>query len=283
MTSKTSSLSLAALGVVACASAQAGPVTVTQSFSLSTLIQGSGSPLSFDLNSFLTGQGMSAANVVSGQVVVHGFSEASYLQNYSSYGGYSQIGSSSHQASYSYYVPGYSCSWCWSYNPGYTQYVNYWIDDSIESRYIDNKHVDNVADEMRVRVGNTTGSDTADQHSSSATGYGGYNYEGQSVRYYDGNGNASYTTRYNRQQDVYEAVYGALDTAVSFDTAALLDLRSDGVLGMDIGAVGQFRLTSVDFTLAVDNDIPEPGGLALAGVALAGVIAVSRRKRKKAL
>ncbi len=60
MTSKASPrISLAALGVIACATAQAGPVTVTQSFALNSLMQGSSSQLSFDLSSFLSGQGLS--------------------------------------------------------------------------------------------------------------------------------------------------------------------------------------------------------------------------------
>ncbi|MBT9503081.1 MAG: PEP-CTERM sorting domain-containing protein [Burkholderiaceae bacterium] len=282
MTSKASPrFSLAALGVIACATAQAGPVTVTQSFALNSLMQGNSSQLSFDLSSFLSGQGLSVANVVSGQVVVHGFSEASYLTSYSEYGGYAQTGVTSHQASYSYYVPGYTCSWCWSYNPGYTQYVNYQVQDTLETRYRDVRHIDNMADSMLVSTGGSSASDTVDTRSASTGGYGNSNYEGAYVRSYDYYGNYSLGHRYNRERDVYEALYGALDTSLSLDAAALLDLRGDGQLGMSIGGTGQFRLQSVQITLDVDTPtVPEPGSLALAGAALAGLVVASRRNRK---
>ncbi|CAN5203149.1 hypothetical protein BH11PSE10_BH11PSE10_19620 [soil metagenome] len=283
MISKSSPrVSLAALGVIAFATAQAGPVTVTQSFALNSLMQGNSSQLSFDLGSFLSGQGLSVANVVSGQVVVHGFSEASYLTSYSEYGGYAQTGVTSHQASYSYYVPGYTCSWCWSYNPGYTQYVNYQVQDTLETRYRDVRHIDSVADSMLVSAGNSSARDTVDTRSSSTDAYGNSRSEGSYVRGYDNHGNASFGYRYNRERDVYDALYGSLDTSLTLDAAALLDLRGDGQLGMGIDATGQFWVQSVQFNLDVDRSaVPEPGSLALVGAALTGLVVASRRKRKQ--
>ena len=277
----------------------AAPVTISESFSLSGLLQNGGaSQLNFDIGSFLSAQGLSAGRVVSGQMVVHGFSEASYGEAAAgAYSGYEQTGSSSHNASYTQYVPGYyvgysySCGSSWSYRtcygsyfvPGYSYQVGYTINDTVETRYRDIMHNDAVADQMTVSAGNSSATATANTHSSSVGAFGNANYERTVCRSYDGAGNCSYAYQYNRERDTYDAVFGALETSLNLDLIALQDLRNDGLLGVSLSAPkGQFNLQSINFTLLVDpsNAVPEPASVLLTGAALAGAVLATRRRRK---
>ena len=282
-------LAIAAAGAIAGAvssvPATAGPVTVSHSVALNTLMQGNGSTLNFDLNNFLSSQGYTAAEVVGGAVSVFGFSEASYgaPQYGSDYNTTTHV-SGSHTAYYSYYVQGYkSCGW-WGgchYYGGYTAWASYNVNDYTQLSDRDTARSDSVADRMQVTVGNTTGTDTADTRSSSAGSFGGYLYD-----YTNGTGcwndSCNHTTVYHRERDVYSAVYGALDVTQTLDMTALLDLQGDGVLGVGVSApVGQFKLTAASFDLVVQHQIaqrlnaqsvstvPEPQSLPLTAVALA--------------
>ena len=99
----------AVAGAIASMPAQSGPITVSQTVSLNTLMQqGASSSLQFDLSSFLAGQGFTPAEVVSGQVSVFGFSEASYAAPQADPYSYNQqtTQTGSHTSWYSYYVQG---------------------------------------------------------------------------------------------------------------------------------------------------------------------------------
>jgi hypothetical protein len=295
-------LAVAAAGAIASMPTQAGPITVSQSFSLNSLMQqGASSNLQFDLSSFLAGQGFTPAEVVGGQVSVFGFSEASYGAPQTDPYGYNEqtVQSGSHLGWYSYYVQGYSyCSW-WSgcyYSGGYYAWASYTIYDYQQTSDRDIRHTDDVADRLQVTVGAVTASDTASAVSSSASGYSGLIYD---TTYYDNcwDGNCSYRSVYHRERDVYSAIYGDLQTVSALDSAALADLQGDGILLVGLAApVGQFMVNSVSFDLIVQHAlaaaqstaasdaaaVPEPGSLALVGLALAAALgggSLLRRRR----
>jgi hypothetical protein len=133
---------------------------------------------------------------------------------------------------------------------------------------------------MAVTVGAAQGSDTVDQTFGATGNYGGWNSEGQT------NNGYNITRYYNRQRDVYEALYGDLNVEVGLDALALADLKDDSVLSFDVAAaVGQFRLVSATLNLQVDDTpagLPEPGSLALLATAAVTGAAFTRRRRKSA-
>ena len=289
-------LAFVAAGAIASMPASAGPVTVTHAVTLNTLMQqGNSSTLQFDLNNFLSSEGYSAGEVVGGTVSVFGFSEASYgaPQYGSSYNTNTYV-SGYHNGYYAYYVQGYrSCGW-WScyYSGGYTAWAAYSIADYTQLSDRDVTHVDAVADQMRVSLGTSTATGTADTIAYSSSPPGQYIYDGTTPCY---GSNCSYTTMYHRDRDIYSAVYGTLETTQALDIGALLDLNTDGILGVGVAApVGQFNLGSISFDLVVQHaqavarnglgasDVPEPAGLALTGLALAAALAAGRYRRRAA-
>lgn len=300
-------LAMAAVGAIASAPAHAGPVTLSHSVAVNTLLQPGGSTsLSFDIGSFLANEGFATSEVLGGTVSVFGFSEASYgPAQPAPYGDYNvqTNASGSHTGWYAYYVSGYrSCGW-WScyYSPGYTYWSPYTITDYTQTSDRDRLRSDAVSDQMQVTVGNTSATDTASTQSSSAGNFGAYIYDG-TINSNCWNGNCSYTTLYHRERDLYSAVYGNLAVSVGLDAAALLDLDGDGLLQLGLAApVGQFNVNSVSFDLlvqsarrpqlldgqsAVDVDagattVPEPAGLALTALALAAALAAGRRRRAR--
>ena len=283
---------MVAAGAIASVPATAGPVTVSQTVSLNTLMQGNSSTLDFNLNAFLASEGFNATEVVGGSVSVFGFSEASYgAAQYGSDYNTSSYASGAHTGYYAYYVQGYqSCGWwggCY-YSGGYTAWAAYSITDYTQRSDRDISHVDAVADQLKLSVGSSSSTATASTTSSSATPFGGDIYDGNfSSNCY--NGNCSYTNVYHRERDVYSAIYGNLQTSLTLDAGALLDLTSDGILGVGFAApVGQFRLNAVSFDLVVQhqmaqtknsllaNQVPEPPSLPLTIVAFAAALVAGR-------
>lgn len=281
-------LSLALLAAGCCLAATpllAAPVLLSQSFQLSNSLNSNSLSLNFNLGSFLAGQGYSSQDIVSGSAALHGYSDIQYGgASYQPYGEYLQTGQTSHTGyGQSYDDPSdrsLSCRWygdCRMITPTYS------ITDKVLTHSRDIWHGDVVADAMRLLIGSSSAADTADTRYSAVGDYGGSRYEGQTCASVDNNRNCSYNHLYARERNTYGAIYGALDTTLSFDAAALLDVRSDGILGVGVKAdYGQFRLSSISFNVMVERAaaaVPEPASLALAASALAA-LALTRRRRK---
>lgn len=262
-------LSATVLALGSAIAAQASPVLVTQTVNLGEVLNGGASNLQFDVGAALSQAGVSGANTLSGSLIVYGVSDASYGAAGMSAGAYQQIAYSNYIA---YYSGGcYYSSW----GGGYCSYYPVYGSTRQVGRDIDVIHRDAVADTMQVTAGGSQASDSADQTSSSATAFSGWNYENQS-------GGLNNTVYYNRQRDVYEAVYGDLSVNLDLDALALADLQQDSILSFNVAATaGQFRLLSATLNLQVEaNRVPEPAGIALLATAAITGAAFTRRRRK---
>lgn len=268
-------LSATALAVGSALAAQAAPVLVSETVTLGQVLNGNSGNFQFDLNAALASRGLAAGGALSGSLIVYGISDASYNSNSAPvFGAYQTVSSSTYVA---YYSGGCYYSW---WGGSSCSYYPVYATSSEQLRSGDVLHRDTIADTMTVQAGGSQGSDTVDQQTSSTGAYGAWNYEGQTGGYYGG-----YTTYYNRQRDVYEALQGSLEVGLGLDALALGDLKDDGVLSFDVAAtVGQFRLLSATLNVQVDDAppgrLPEPGTLGL--LAAAGVTGAffTRRRRK---
>jgi hypothetical protein len=284
----------AALALIGAASApvQATPVSVTQTISLSELLAGNSTGISFNINQQLAASGQGAAGIQSGDLVVYGFSDAQYTTTPEQYSGYEVTGTSSHSVTvpytYSYYSPGY-CYYSWwsgthcysGYYSYATGYYSYGVTDYNTLRSRDILHLDDVADTMVVTAGADSATGSASEHSTLAGAYGNATYERT-----DGDAYNGYYYRYNRERDVYDSVAGSIQTTLHLDASALADLTADGIMDALVGAtVGSFTLTSASLTVMADTappaGVPEPGTLALMGLAAAGGLAARRRSKKQ--
>lgn len=264
-------LSATALAVGSALAAQAAPVSVSQTLTLGQVLNGGSASFQFDVNAALAAQGAAGGTALSGTLIVYGISDASYNSTTGPvFGAYETVAS----YGYTYYAYG-GCYYSW-WGSGSCYYYPVYVSTTEQVRNGDVIHRDTVADTMKVSAGQTSASDVVDQWITSATGYGGRYYEGQSYNGY----NTTYL--YNRQRNVYEALQGELQANLGLDAAALADLQGDGVLSFDVAATaGQFRLLSATLNLEMEQrGLPEPGTLALVATAVLTGASFTRRRRK---
>jgi hypothetical protein len=267
-------LSATALALGSAIAAQASPVLVSETITLGQVLNGNSGNFQFDVSAALASRGLTAGGALSGSLVVYGVSDASYNSVSAPVFGSYQT------ASYSSYIAYYSGSCYYSWWGGSScYYYPVYGSQTDMLRSGDVTHRDSVGDTMAVSAGGSQATDTVDQWVTWASGYSGWNYEGQGY-----NGGNSYTTYYNRQRDVYEALQGSLEANLGLDALALGDLQSDGVLSFGVAAsTGQFRLLSATLNVLVDdapNRVPEPGTLALVAAAVVTGASFTRRRRK---
>ena len=268
------------------APAAASPVSLSHSYSLDTLIQGTSTSMVFDLTSYLFNQGFAPADVVGGSVSVFGFSDAVY--------GAPQAGPNfntrtlaigTRVLSYSYEVaPTIYCSYpagCYVHG-GYTAS---WSDVFVDYSQTSDREIrftDTVADQMQVNIGASLSTGVVSLLPANVGNFGSYQADGLRTSDCVNNG-CNQTFLYSRERDVYSALAGALGVTQTLDTLALLGLRSSGTVDIDFAApVGQFRLNQVSFDLTLRQPVAllgttgnqahavsEPAALPLAGLALA--------------
>lgn len=280
MGTKTS-LATAVMAVGAAAGVQAAAVTVSQTVSLGSLLQGDSRALQFDFGSSLGG--LDAANVLSGELVVYGISDASYGTGVGQeYGGYEQIGSRSY---ITYVFAGYAFGGCryytWSSSCWYySVYSPVNATDVDYGRSRDVLHQDSVIDALRIGAGGSESDASVQAQARTYGDYGNWQLTSTVSRYPNG-----YDRYYDRERDAYEGYFGELSATLALDAAALSDFGQDAVLGVSfLGLAGQFSELSATLTLRIDDastggSVPEPGTLLLAGAALAATAASRRRRR----
>lgn len=251
------------MGVVAlaaAASAQAGTISLSTTLSLSDHLRlGQNKSVQLDMNGAMSKQGLGGAKIQSGTLTILGNSQALYGFAGMSATEYAQVGSSKRNARIC--LPFLGCS-------------NRTVTDTYNLSDVTVNYLDGVADTMRVRVGNTVASDSADWHSS----YGAFGASQQDFVW--GTNGTGYDYYSHRSRDYTGGYSGLLSITIGLDAAALADLGSDGVLGLNIwSSLGQFDLSSV--RLDVTAAVPLPGSLLLMGLGLAALGAARRRQQAK--
>ncbi|WP_374583459.1 hypothetical protein [Pseudoduganella sp.] len=249
--------------LIGAASAQAAPISLSTTLALGDHLHlGQNKSLQLNVNSLLAGLGLGSSSITSGTLTVLGDSQGVF--GFAGFDASGYVQTDSNQRATRVCLPFLGCR-------------NRTVTDTYNTADMTMHYMDMVADTMRVRVGNSVGSDSADWHEQ----YGDYGAAKQDfVLGTNATGLHYYSHRNRDHQGGYS---GALSVNLALDAVALGDLGSDGVLGLNIwSALGHFDINSVrlDFTVEKSGggstDIPLPGSLLLTGLGLAA-LARSRR------
>ncbi|XLZ68608.1 PEP-CTERM sorting domain-containing protein [Massilia sp. SR12] len=259
----------AGIAVLVCASsAQAAPVSLSTTLALSEHLHlGQNKALQLNVNSLLAGLGVGSSAIKSGTLTVLADSSGAF-----GYAGFNSTGyqqTSSSQRNVRVCLPFLGCG-------------NRSVTDTVNTADVTQNYLDLIADTMRVRAGNSVASDSVDWHDS----YGDFGTPQQDFAI--GTNVTGYSVYRHRSRHHNSGYSGALSINLALDTAALGDLSSDGLLGLNIwSSLGRFDLSSIrlDFTVEKSgggaNDIPLPGSLLLSGLGLAA-LGVARRRQRRA-
>jgi hypothetical protein len=259
--------------------AHAAIVTITDTISIGALETAGGGTLSgtFNINGLLAAGLNEPYNILSATMTGFGFSDINYsgpvASNYTGYqynGGYS----------YTYYISvpytySYSCGWgCTNYATGYYSvaqpgYVNSYLQSH------DVIYTDNVADQLTISAAGTSATGTASTSYNATGDYGGESYTSSS------SGSDYVNYNYDRQRDVYYAIYGETDITTALGAGALAALSSTGLLDYSVSVpTGQVTVNSVQLSVTYDNTpIPEPASVAALVAGIGGLAAWGRRRK----
>jgi len=254
---------LAGIAALVCAAnVHALPMSLTKTVAASDhLVSGTGKTFEINVNDLLTNKSLSSSAIALGQLTVFGHSTAEYKYNFGNYSAYYWTGTTSHT------------------NSGACNHGNCNVTDNVFTRIGSTYHYDLVSDTMKVTVGDSSGSDSAEWQQSH-TGYK-TTEDGK-----DGSARWGWDIYKTTADDYYGSYSGDLSVTLNLDSKALSDIVKDGILSLSIwGSRGQFNVDSLRLDLLAnlpavpaDNPVPVPTSLLLTGLGLAALATVRRRK-----
>ncbi|WP_426340698.1 PEP-CTERM sorting domain-containing protein [Pseudoduganella sp. S-14] len=253
---------LAGITALFCAaSVEAAAMPLSSALSLDQyLTTGQSQNLQINVNGLLAGKGLSSASIGSGVLTVSGFSSADF----------DIVGSSVTNVNYSENRVTTDCS------KGNCKVVT----DNFHIKQFNTNYSDSIADQMTVTAGGASATGSANDHNAFDTDSGKI----EDTKKQTGSENGGYNRWYNQFISHYDSLSGDLVVQLSLDSLALNDLAADGILNLSVNSVlGQFNLTDVRLDFVAQDavppaQVPVPTSLLLAGLGLAALATVRRRK-----
>ena len=263
--------------------AEATPVTISQTLSLGTLLNGGGSvPGLFDINALAASAGVTGNyKVQAAQVIGYGYSDIVYSNSYQGRDTDSYSSNTHYYTvAYAYYYPvayTYYGTWsCWSGCTGYylaqgTAYYTVPVTD----HYIyqsDKVAVTTPGATMEFTAGSNVQTVTAPNIVSGTTTGAYSNYA------VNPNGFNGFDYYYLREVDTYSGAYGPLTATATLGSADLTNAAQSGQIQWHFtNLLGQFHANSVSLNATIEA-VPEPGTLLVFGAGLLALLGTRRRK-----